>query len=52
METWMVWRKHQKLVEKAAAELVEVTGWQPWFARNVVIWRVARKLPVTITRAV
>lgn len=44
--------RNPKYVEKAVYELVAVTGWRPWFARNIVVWRVARKLPISVSKTV
>ncbi len=34
--------KRDVLVAKAIDTLVEQTGWQRWFAKNVILWRKAR----------
>lgn len=40
--------KKDKEVEEAIAQLVEVTGWRRWFAKNIITWRRGRKLPIFV----
>ncbi len=42
----VVMRRNAQLVEQAVNQLLAVTSWEPWFARNIVVWRIAKRLPV------
>lgn len=44
--------KEDKEVAKAVSALIEITGWRSWFAKNIVLWRKSRRLPIHGAKAI